>query len=182
MPAGFLRRQSVLEKKWIIAAPHADRQRLSNEARLSPLMAQLLLNRGIANSADARGFLSPEFRSLHHPEALPNAVAAARKLLEAARCGRRIVIYGDYDVDGITASAILWHALRLLGANVDYYIPSRHEEGYGLNADALTRLAADGRRLSGHYRRLRGHRGRRGAAGARARARADHHRPPRAGE
>jgi len=94
--------------------------------------------------ADVRPFLTPDFKLLLPPEALPGAAAAADRLATAARAGQKVVIYGDYDVDGITGTAILWHALRLAGANVSFYIPSRLEEGYGLNAEAVERIAADG--------------------------------------
>lgn len=78
------------------------------------------------------------------PDSLPGATQAARRLVDAARAGRRIVIYGDYDVDGVTATAILWHTLTRIGARVEFYIPSRLDEGYGLNAGALEKIAADG--------------------------------------
>jgi len=133
-----------MECEWIIAAPHPERERLSREARIDPLLAQILLNRGVCSATEARHFLKPEMSALLPPERLPGAVEAARRLASAARDGRRIVIYGDYDVDGVTATAILWHALTLAGANVDYYIPSRFDEGYGVNELALETLAADG--------------------------------------
>lgn len=136
-----------VERDWIIAPPHPDRQRLVQQAGIPPLLAQVLLNRGVRNCEQVRRFLDPRLHELHAPEALPNAVEAARRLLEAARASRRIVIYGDYDVDGVTATAILWHALRRVGANVDCYVPSRLDEGYGLNSEALEKLAADGAEL-----------------------------------
>lgn len=101
------------------------------------------MNRGLRSAEEVRRFLKPEFRELLPPDALPNAVEAGRRLAAAARAGRRIVIYGDYDVDGVTATTILWHGLRLLGATVDYYIPSRLDEGYGVNGEALERIAAE---------------------------------------
>ncbi len=104
----------------------------------------MLLNRGVSTPADVRPFLAPDFKRLLPPDTLPGAVAAADRLLAAARAGRKIVIYGDYDVDGVTGTAILWHALKLVGADVSFYIPSRLEEGYGLNAEAIARLPADG--------------------------------------
>jgi single-stranded-DNA-specific exonuclease len=107
----------------------------------------LLLLRGVEKVSDVRPFLAPDFKALRPPEALPGAVAAAERLTAAVRARRRIVIYGDYDVDGITATAILWHGLKLAGADVSFYIPSRLDEGYGLNADALARIAADGAQL-----------------------------------
>ena len=134
-------------RDWIIDAPHAERERLASEAGVAPLVAQVLLNRGVATAAGAREFLSPDFKRLLPPEQLPQAMDAGRRLAEAARAGRRIVIYGDYDVDGITATTILWHALKLAGANVSFYIPSRLDEGYGVNVEALESIAADGGEL-----------------------------------
>jgi len=135
------------ERDWVIAPPHPDRQRLAEQAGIPPLLAQVLLNRGVRDCEQVRRFLDPRLHELHAPEALPNAAEAARRLLEAARAGRRIIIYGDYDVDGVTATAILWHALRRLGASVDFYVPSRFDEGYGLNAEALEKLVAEGAEL-----------------------------------
>ncbi|MBK8915655.1 MAG: single-stranded-DNA-specific exonuclease RecJ [Phycisphaerales bacterium] len=133
-----------IERDWHITAPQARRREFSRKAGVSELVAQVLLNRGIADESAARGFLAPAFSALLPPETLPGALEAARRLVSAVRAQRRIVIYGDYDVDGVTATSILWHALRLAGADVHCYVPSRFEEGYGLNADALERLAARG--------------------------------------
>jgi single-stranded-DNA-specific exonuclease len=135
---------SPVSRQWIIAAPHAQRAALAASARVSPLIAQVLLNRGVTEPAAVQRFLNPDFRELLPPETLPGATDAAARLLAAARAGRRIVIYGDYDVDGVTATAILWHALRLAGAEVSFYIPSRFDEGYGVNAEALAQLRVDG--------------------------------------
>jgi single-stranded-DNA-specific exonuclease len=132
------------ESEWIIAPPHPDCDRLASEAGIAPLLAQVLLNRDISTAAQVVRFLSPDLKLLLPPQALPNAVLAARRLADAVRAGRRIVIYGDYDVDGITATTILWLALRLAGANVSFYIPSRLEEGYGVNGEALRSIAAGG--------------------------------------
>jgi single-stranded-DNA-specific exonuclease len=136
-----------IAREWVIARAHPQRRQLADEAGVSPTVAQLLLNRGVETVTQAREFLLPDFRRLLPPEALPNAVEAARILHKAARDGRRIVIYGDYDVDGITGTAILWHALSRAGADVRYYIPSRLEEGYGLNAEALRTIAEAGGQL-----------------------------------
>ncbi len=117
---------------------------MSREARIDRLLAQILLNRDVRTVSDVRQFLAPELKTLLPPERLPGATEAGRRLAEAARAGRRIVIYGDYDVDGVTATAILWHGLKLADANVDFYIPSRFDEGYGVNAEALEQIRADG--------------------------------------
>jgi single-stranded-DNA-specific exonuclease len=85
---------------------------------------------------------------LHDPELLPGVPDAADRLVSAIQARRRITIYGDYDVDGVTATSLLWHCLKLAGAEVDYYVPHRLEEGYGLNCDAIRKLhAEDPRRL-----------------------------------
>jgi single-stranded-DNA-specific exonuclease len=120
---------------------------LAAAAGIAPLLAQLLLNRGVQTPAEVRPFLTPDFKALLPPEALPGASAAADRLAAAARDRQKIVLYGDYDVDGVTGTAILWHALKLAGADVSFYIPSRLEEGYGLNTDAIERIAADGAKL-----------------------------------
>ena len=75
---------------------------------------------------------------------MPGAVAAAEILHQAIAAGRRIVVYGDYDVDGMTATAILLGCLKLLGANAGYYVPNRIDEGYGLNHEAIRALAPEG--------------------------------------
>lgn len=134
-------------KTWAVAPPQPKREPLAREACVAPLLAQLLLNRGLTTAQAVQRYLHPDFRDLLPPDTLPGAVEAARRIAAAVREGRRIAIYGDYDVDGITATAILWHALKRAGAGVEYYVPSRFDEGYGINAEALTQLAAGGAQL-----------------------------------
>ena len=134
-------------KRWTIAPPSQAAAELASCLKTSPLIAQLLLNRGIASPADCQAFLSPSLHHLHQPAMLPGAVRAAERIDQAIRSREKIVVYGDYDVDGITATAILWHAITLLGGDVDYYIPKRLEEGYGLNSEALKQLADAGAKL-----------------------------------
>ena len=117
---------------------------LSRRSGLSPLVAQLLLNRGIEDPTVAVAFLEARLGSLHDPELLPGAVEAADRIVQAIRRGRKIVIYGDYDVDGVCGTSIFWACLRLAGVrDAEYYIPHRVEEGYGVNAEALRRLATE---------------------------------------
>jgi single-stranded-DNA-specific exonuclease len=104
----------------------------------------LLLNRGVAAVDSGRRFLEAPLSGLYHPDLLPGATAAAERLYEAVRAGRRVCVYGDYDVDGTTGTAILLQALRLVGAQTDFYVPHRLEEGYGLNRDALQQIAKTG--------------------------------------
>ncbi len=131
-------------------APH-DRghvAQLCRELNCSPLLAQVLASRGILTGHDARNFMQAKMNDLHDPEQLPGIPDAVDRITSAIQAGRRITVYGDYDVDGVTATSILWHCLKLAGARVDYYIPCRLEEGYGLNADAIRTLhEEDPRRL-----------------------------------
>src|SRR5207237_9279856 len=112
-----------------------------------PFLAQCLLNRGISDPDECGSFLRPSLKCLHDPSLIPNLTTASHRVAKAVRDKERIVVYGDYDVDGITATAILWHAITLLGGDVDYYIPKRLEEGYGLNSEALKQLADAGAKL-----------------------------------
>jgi len=117
--------------------------RLSQELGCSPLLAQVLAARGLTTRDAANVFLQARLTDLHDPNLLPGIPEAADRMVSALRAGRRITIYGDYDVDGMTATAILSRCLKLAGANVDYYIPCRLEEGYGLNSDAVRKLSEE---------------------------------------
>jgi single-stranded-DNA-specific exonuclease len=112
--------------------------------QLSPIVAHLLLNRGLSQLEQARRFLDAPLTGLHAPQLLSGVTEATERLDQAVRDGRRICVYGDYDVDGLTGTAILWQTLRLLGAQPDFYVPHRLDEGYGLNMDALAQVARSG--------------------------------------
>ncbi|MFI4859821.1 MAG: DHH family phosphoesterase [Phycisphaerales bacterium JB063] len=107
-----------------------------------PLIAQLLAARGIVGREATHRFLNPKLTDLHDPAQLPGCVRAAQRLRQAVDAHQPIVIYGDYDVDGVTASAILYHTLKLAGAVVHTYVPHRLDEGYGLNEDAIRSIAS----------------------------------------
>ena len=111
----------------------------------TPLLERLLAGRGVTEAGAVERFLSPKLRHLADPRELPGCADAAEVLVAAGRAGRPIVVYGDYDVDGVTAAAILWHTLRGLGFHVGTYVPHRIDEGYGLNADALRAFADEAR-------------------------------------
>ncbi|MEK7710309.1 MAG: single-stranded-DNA-specific exonuclease RecJ [Planctomycetota bacterium] len=133
-----------MPKKWIIPPPATQCETFARQWRVPPVVAQLLINRGLSPDQPCDGFLSPQLRDLYPPELLPGVTEAARRITDAVREKRRIVLYGDYDVDGTTGVAILWHVLRLAGGDVSFYVPHRVEEGYGLNLDAVNRLADEG--------------------------------------
>ena len=134
-----------MSTRWKLRPFDADRVgALAREAGLSPLVAHLLLNRGVSDAGAARTFLDARLTSLHDPATLPGAADAADRIVAAVRAGRKIVIYGDYDVDGVCGTSLLWSCLKLAGAkDVDYYIPHRVEEGYGVNSEALILLARE---------------------------------------
>jgi single-stranded-DNA-specific exonuclease len=134
-----------MPKRWRIATYDPERvSQLQHSAGIPAVVAQLLLGRGIEHPDAARQFLEAKLSELRDPEELPGATQAAQLLHEAICDGRRIVIYGDYDADGMTATAILLGCLRLLGAKPTFYVPNRIDEGYGLNHDALRSIAHDG--------------------------------------
>src|SRR5262245_37250738 len=121
-------------------------QRLARSAGVPPLVARLLLNRGVA-PRQARRFLEASHADLHAPGLLPGADQAAERILHAVRAGWRIHVWGDYDVDGMTGSAIMLMVLRALGARARIYVPDRLTEGYGLNTRALRKIAESGGRM-----------------------------------
>jgi single-stranded-DNA-specific exonuclease len=113
---------------------------------LDPVVARILLARGLEAGPAAAAFLEPRLTALHDPSAMPDLDRAAERILCAVRARESIVVYGDYDVDGIAASAILFHCLRAIDpeARVTTFVPHRMEEGYGLNGGALERLIDEG--------------------------------------
>lgn len=121
--------------------------RLAAEARVSPVVAQLLVARGIHNAYDAHRFLTPEFSHLHSPYQMLGMKAAAERLRAAIARQEKILIYGDYDVDGTTAIVILKAAIELCGGTADYHVPHRIREGYGMRDEVIERAAAEGVRL-----------------------------------
>jgi single-stranded-DNA-specific exonuclease len=117
---------------------------LARGASISPVVAQLLINRGITDATGARAFLDAPLASLHPPGQLPGIGPAADRIVRAVAEHRRICVYGDYDVDGTTGTALLLGILRRIGAEPEFYVPNRMDEGYGLNCAALQSLAASG--------------------------------------
>src|SRR3954471_1495065 len=114
---------SYKRKRWKVAEPDAAVvQMLSAELRIPLLVATLLANRGLTSTDAAAQFLEPKFKDLHSPYLLPNMHAAAERIAVAVREKQKITLYGDYDVDGITGTAMLWHTLKAAGADVHYYI------------------------------------------------------------
>jgi single-stranded-DNA-specific exonuclease len=134
-------------RKWIEPQEVHVPQALQSAVGGHPLVAQTLVRRGLTEPEEAQSFLNPDF---YHPAPasdLPNLVKAAERLERAIRQGEEICVWGDFDVDGQTATTLLWSTLRELGALVRYHIPVRATESHGVNLPVLGKLIADGVRL-----------------------------------
>lgn len=130
--------------RWKIASSSPeDAGALALETGLPPVVAELLFARGIATAAEVADFFSPDVSRLHDPLALKGAPEAADRLVRAARAGERIVVFGDYDVDGVTAVAQLKAALLRAGADAVSFLPHRLRDGYGLKPDTVRRVLAE---------------------------------------
>src|ERR1041385_1680550 len=135
-------------KRWIVREHDAERAAsLARVLGVSPILAALLINRGYADELAARMFLSPTYDQLHEPYSMLGMKEAVARLQRAIETREPILIYGDYDVDGTTGTAVLLRALQLLGANAGFHIPHRFTEGYGIQQAALEKAVADGYKL-----------------------------------
>ncbi len=132
------------EGSWTIdVADLHDVQRLARELELSELTASVLVRRGLSEPERARTFLAAEAPG-HDPFALGDMARAVQRIRTAVTAGEKICVHGDYDVDGVAATALAMHLLSELGAEVSWALPSRFDEGYGLTPGMLERLAGDG--------------------------------------
>lgn len=125
------------KKSWVVKPPIPNASGLSRDADISPLQAKLLLNRNITTAEAALDFLSPTLAGLNKPDLLMDMEAAVDRVVWAIRGGKPITVYGDYDADGITATALLVRFFSGLAVPVSPYIPDRFKEGYGLNSQAV---------------------------------------------
>ena len=123
---------------WKIApGDKAAAEALAADLSVSPVVAQLLINRGYGEAQAARKFLRPSLDDLYDPESLSGMAEAVARIWTAVSRGEKILIYGDYDVDGMTSTALLYHLFSLLSARVSCFLPTRLVEGYGLHADRM---------------------------------------------
>ncbi len=128
------------------AAPYTEALALTLAEKLSlhPITARALCLRGVTEEGAAREYLAPSRSALHDPMLLPDMEAALERIIEAVEAHDRICIYGDYDADGVCATAILYRQLSRMGAAVECFVPSRHEDGYGMHAHTVERLCENG--------------------------------------
>lgn len=120
---------------------------LGKELNILPITAQLLINRGLVDPDKASSFLNPDLKDLHDPFLMKGMERGVSRIIEAIKNDEAVAIYGDYDVDGMTSSAVLTLFLREVGARTVNYIPNRISEGYGLNKDAIDKLSEQGVKL-----------------------------------
>lgn len=137
-------------KIWEYGSKHLNKNEVADFAQrhgLSPVIACIMLNRKIREDKDVRAYLRKSLESVNNPYDFEDMEPAVDRIISAVEKGEAITIYGDYDVDGITATAVLLKFLRTIGANVDFYIPDRQTEGYGLNIVAINKLIKKGTKL-----------------------------------
>ena len=138
----------MLPSHWVIpnADPQAERE-LAGSLRVQPLTARVLLNRGYSDAASAQRFLKPSIEHLHSPMLLTGMREAVERLRTAIANQEKILIYGDYDVDGTISVVILKKAIELAGGNASFHVPHRLRDGYGMRSEVIERAAAMGVRL-----------------------------------
>lgn len=136
------------EKRWKFRRRYPEvQQLLSPQLGISPLLSQLLASRQVTTPEKAEVFLSPKLSNLHSPFLMKDMEKAVDRICQAVRYQEEIVLYGDYDVDGITGTSILLIFLKELGSNVSCFIPDRVKEGYGLHTEELKRVREEGAKL-----------------------------------
>ncbi|HGJ64829.1 TPA: single-stranded-DNA-specific exonuclease RecJ [bacterium] len=137
-----------MQKIWRIKKPDLNLSReLALQLEIPLLIAKLLVNRGITDKESGYAFLHPNISQLHSPNKMPNVDKAVQRIRQAIANNEKIWIYGDYDVDGVSSVCLLASCLKELNANFDYHIPSRFDEGYGLNKESLVELKNKGCQL-----------------------------------
>lgn len=134
--------------RWEFVEQESDRvKQLAAETGYPEVFAGLLMARGVHNKEEAQRFLYPSEKNMYDPFLMKGMEAAVCRISQAMDTREKITIYGDYDVDGITATSILYLYLTKAGADVNYYLPDRMSEGYGLNEHAVRMLAETGTKL-----------------------------------
>jgi single-stranded-DNA-specific exonuclease len=132
---------------WLLKRPSPLVPQLVREAGVTPLQAQLLINRSISDGPSAKAFLSARLSQMADPMLLRDMDRATAFVVATIESRKPITIYGDYDADGLTSTALLWNFFSELGVPVSYYVPHRLKEGYGLNQEAVRKIAEKGNGL-----------------------------------
>jgi len=136
------------ESLWLFPSDRVgEAERLASALGISPLTARVLIRRGLSNPDDARRFLKPSLDDLYDPLTLRDMPQAVDRLLRAVRAGEKILIYGDYDVDGTSSVVLLMKAIQLAGGSAGYHVPHRLKDGYGMRTEVVESAAATGVKL-----------------------------------
>jgi single-stranded-DNA-specific exonuclease len=144
-PRPSVSRSPRLSKRWVVREPELERaSQLARSLGVSPIIASLLTARGYTDEQSARKFLRPSVGQLHDPSLMLGMTEAVARVLRAINAGEKILVYGDYDVDGTTGTVVLRRALNLLGAQTGFHVPHRFTEGYGIQQEALEKALAGG--------------------------------------
>lgn len=139
---------SLSNKKWIVANPSVELvDRLVRELQLTAVIAKLLVNRNLQTPDQCQFFIEADLGKLHDPFLMSGMQAAVDRVLRAIESGESITVFADYDVDGVTSAALLMDFFRNLGAPIEFYLPERMREGYGINEEALSKIYAGGSSL-----------------------------------
>ncbi len=134
-----------MNKKWQIYETDDEKiEELKEKYKLNDLLATILINRGIDNEEKIRQFLEPTRQDFYNPYLMKDMEIAVERIVKAIESQEKVIIYGDYDVDGITSTTVLKKFLKDLGLEVSYYIPNRLNEGYGLNNKAIEKIVNEG--------------------------------------
>ena len=133
-----------MEKRWVIKNSKANIEELSRKSFISKVIAKILVNRNISTTEEIEKFLKVSLDDTHDPFLMEDMDKGTDIISEDITTGNKIAIYGDYDVDGVASTTILYIALKKIGANVIYYIPDREKDGYGLNENSLYSLKEQG--------------------------------------
>ncbi|WP_138202734.1 single-stranded-DNA-specific exonuclease RecJ [Haloimpatiens lingqiaonensis] len=133
-----------MKSKWLLRNTKIDIERISRETNLSPTVVKILIHRGIMESEDIKKFIEPSVKDLHNPFLMQDMDKGTEIIKDAIEKAEKICIYGDYDADGVTSTAILYKALKACGADVKYHVPDRESEGYGMNCERIKKLNEEG--------------------------------------
>ena len=136
--------KKMTEAKWMLYAKKADFNQIAERFHISPVTARIIRNRGIEDMEAVEHYLHGSISQLHDPRLLPDMERAAALIRQKAEEGKPIRIVGDYDIDGVCSTYLLYRALKRIGAKVDYEIPDRIRDGYGINEQIIEAAAADG--------------------------------------
>jgi single-stranded-DNA-specific exonuclease len=143
-----MRPSSTVHRRWFVNRTNPEYIRyLAKTASISPVLAQILINRGLKTPEEIKSFVNPDLSQLSDPFEMPGMKMAVERITAARKKGERVFVHGDYDADGLTATAIMMHALMMLGIDCRYFIPHRMEHGYGFKVSSVRKAKEVGASL-----------------------------------